>query len=74
VLRAASSSSRPASSSAAGRSPWRLIADLLFGVPPHDPVILTMAATILLAFAAAANWFPARRAARVDPMRSLRAE
>lgn len=52
----------------------RVIADLLFGVAPHDPVILATAAAILLAFAAAANWFPARRAARVDPMRSLRAE
>jgi predicted permease len=52
----------------------RLIADLLFGVKPYDPLILAMAATMLLAFAAAANWLPARRAARVDPMRSLRAD
>jgi predicted permease len=52
----------------------RLIADLLFGVAPYDPVILTIAALTLLAFAAAANWLPARRAARIDPMRSLRAE
>jgi putative ABC transport system permease protein len=52
----------------------RLIADLLFGVKPHDPAILGGAAALLLAFAAGANWFPARRAARVDPMRSLRAE
>jgi predicted permease len=52
----------------------RLIADLLFGVQPHDPVILATAATALLLFAAAANWLPARRAARVDPMRSLRTD
>ena len=29
---------------------------------------------ILLAVASAATWVPARRAARVDPVRSLRAE
>jgi predicted permease len=51
----------------------RLLADLLFGVPPHDPVILTGAAVLLFSLAVAANWLPARRAARVDPMRSLRA-
>jgi predicted permease len=52
----------------------RLLGDLLFGVPPHDPVVLLAAGALLLAFAAAANWVPARRAARVDPMRSLRME
>lgn len=52
----------------------RLMADLLFGVPPHDAVILAAAGTTLLAFALAANWLPARRAARVDPMLSLRAD
>jgi predicted permease len=52
----------------------RLLGDLLFGVPPHDPVVLLAAAALLLAFAAGAHWLPARRAARVDPMRSLRME
>ena len=50
----------------------RLLADLLFGVPPHDVVILAGAAVLLFALAVVANWLPARRAARVDPMRSLR--
>ncbi len=50
----------------------RLLADLLFGVSPRDPVVLLGAAAILLVFAAAANFLPARRAAKVDPMRSLR--
>ncbi len=52
----------------------RLLADRLFGVPPHDAPILALAAAALLTFAALANWLPARRAARVDPMRSLRSE
>jgi ABC-type antimicrobial peptide transport system permease subunit len=52
----------------------RWLADLLFGVPPHDVRILASAVAILFALAAAANWLPARRAARVDPMQSLRAE
>ena len=50
----------------------RLLADLLFGVPAHDLVILAGATLVLLTLAIAANWLPARRAARVDPMRSLR--
>jgi predicted permease len=52
----------------------RLLGDLLFGVPPYDPLVLLAAVALLLAFAAAANWLPARRAAKVDPMRSLRME
>jgi predicted permease len=52
----------------------RFMGDLLFGVPPHDPIVLGAAAALLLAFAAGANWLPARRAAKLDPMRSLRAE
>ena len=52
----------------------RLLSDRLFGVPPHDAWILSLAAVTLLSAAAIANWLPARRAARVDPMRSLRAE
>ena len=50
----------------------RLLADSLFVVPPNDPRILAGAAGLLFALAVAANWLPARRAARVDPMRSLR--
>lgn len=46
----------------------------LFGVSPHDVVPL-LAGTVVLAFAAlAASWIPARRAARSDPMVSLRTE
>jgi ABC-type antimicrobial peptide transport system permease subunit len=52
----------------------RFLTDLLFGVPPHDARILVSAAALLLLLAVAANWVPARRAARVDPMRSLRTD
>ena len=52
----------------------RVLGSLLVDVTAGDP--LTFAATtLLLATAAvAACWFPARRAARVDPMVALRSE
>jgi predicted permease len=52
----------------------RLLASLLFGVPPYDALILTIAASALFSTGFLANWLPARRAARVDPMVSLRSE
>jgi putative ABC transport system permease protein len=52
----------------------RLLASLLFGVPPYDAVILAIASAALLATGLLANWLPARRASRVDPMISLRSE
>ncbi|HEU4693745.1 MAG TPA: FtsX-like permease family protein, partial [Vicinamibacterales bacterium] len=52
----------------------RFLSSLLFGVPPYDAVILTIAAVALLSTGLLANWLPARRASRVDPMISLRAD
>ena len=52
----------------------RWLEGLLFGVVPHDPRVLLAATAILVTTAALANWLPARRASRVDPMRSLRAD
>ncbi|HTZ48105.1 MAG TPA: ABC transporter permease [Verrucomicrobiae bacterium] len=52
----------------------RLLQSLLFQVRPHDPVLLIAAFLILVAVALLAAWFPARRAARVDPMITLRYE
>jgi putative ABC transport system permease protein len=52
----------------------RLLSSLLFGVPPYDARILTIAAAALCVTGLLTNWLPARRAARVDPMVSLRAE
>jgi predicted permease len=52
----------------------RYLSSLLFGVPPYDAVILATAVAALFATGLLANWVPARRAARVDPMVSLRAD
>jgi predicted permease len=52
----------------------RLVASMLYGLQPYDPVTLGAAALLLAAVAIAASWIPARRAAGVDPMRALRHE
>ena len=45
---------------------------LLFGATRADASSLAMAAAILTAAALAAAWLPSRRAARIDPARTLR--
>jgi predicted permease len=52
----------------------RLIASMLFGLKPWDPVTLGIAALLLVAVALAASWIPAQRAAGVEPMKALRHE
>ncbi|HEX6966305.1 MAG TPA: ABC transporter permease [Gemmatimonadaceae bacterium] len=52
----------------------RFLAALLFGVTPDDPVTLAGAVALMTIVAVAASWFPARRAAEVDPAVVLRAE
>jgi ABC-type antimicrobial peptide transport system permease subunit len=52
----------------------KLVASLLYGVTPHDPVVLGAVALVLILVAIAACLVPAWRAARVDPMETLRAE
>ncbi|MGA8026964.1 MAG: ABC transporter permease [Bryobacteraceae bacterium] len=52
----------------------RLIRHQLFGVSSYDPVTIAGAALLLGACAIAAALGPARRAARLDPMRALRVE
>jgi len=52
----------------------RLIKGFLFGVPPGDPVSFAGAVLVLLAVSVTAGYFGARRAARLDPVRALRAE
>jgi ABC-type antimicrobial peptide transport system permease subunit len=52
----------------------RLIASVLFGVEPWDPVVFLSVPIILTATALLAVWLPATRASKVDPMQALRAE
>ena len=47
---------------------------VLYDVPPSDPLALSVAAVVLAATAMAACYLPARRAARVDPARTLSTE
>src|SRR5258708_32240123 len=52
----------------------RLVTNMLFGVKSTDPAALLTAMALLLTVAVSAGYFPARRAARVDPMEALRYE
>src|SRR5262245_59557330 len=52
----------------------RWVTSLLFGLQPHDPLTIGLAVLVLLAVAVVAGYLPARRAARVDPIVSLRYE
>ena len=48
------------------------LSSLLYGVAPTDAVSFTIVPLVLLVVAALATVAPARRAARVDPVRVLR--
>jgi ABC-type antimicrobial peptide transport system permease subunit len=50
----------------------RLIASLLFGTEPTDPVTFMGMVLLLGAVALLAGYLPARRASRIDPMIALR--
>jgi predicted permease len=52
----------------------RLVAGLLYGVGPTDPLTFVCAPIALIAIAVLASYIPARRAANVDPMVTLRQE
>jgi ABC-type antimicrobial peptide transport system permease subunit len=52
----------------------QLMSSLLFGVTPLDAVTFVAAAAFLAAAAFSASYIPARRAATIDPMETLRAE
>ena len=52
----------------------RLLSSLLFEVSALDPLALPAAPLLLASAALLATWFPARRAARIDPLVALRSE
>jgi predicted permease len=52
----------------------RFVASELFGVGPADPVALAGSCVTLLATVAVASYIPARRAARIDPVRALQSD
>ena len=52
----------------------RLLAGFLFGTRPNDPATYAAVAGLLLATAALASYFPARRAMKIDPITALRQE
>jgi predicted permease len=52
----------------------RLIVGQLFGLKPIDPITFSAACLVMIAVGVAASYLPARRAASVDPMQTLRTE
>jgi ABC-type antimicrobial peptide transport system permease subunit len=50
----------------------RFMAEMLYGVRPFDPLTLVGVSALLLAVSVIASSVPALRAARLDPMRTLR--
>jgi predicted permease len=52
----------------------KLVESQLYGVKPHDPLLIAATVAALAAVALAAAFIPARRAASIDPVRALRGE
>jgi predicted permease len=59
---------------AAALAATRILAGLLYGLKPQDPLTLTFAAILMLLVTATASLIPARRASRVEPTVALRYE
>ena len=52
----------------------RVMGSLLYGISPHDLTVFVGVPALLVLVALAASYFPARRAAKVDPIVALRCE
>ncbi len=52
----------------------RLVTGFLYGLSPGDPAAMVMAGSLLLLVSMAASFFPAWKAATVNPVEALRAE
>ncbi len=52
----------------------RVLRATLFGVTAHDPLTLASVCALVLVVGTGASYWPARRAAGVDPMQALRSE
>lgn len=52
----------------------RVMSSLLFEVSASDPLIFVWVSLLLLAIALLASYIPARRAAQIDPLVSMRYE
>ena len=52
----------------------RVLTSLLYGVSPTDTTVFLAVPAVVLAIALLAAWLPARRAAKIDPAVTLRAE
>jgi len=52
----------------------RIVSSLLYGVAPTDPLTYVLTVLLLLVVALQACYFPARRAAKIDPMVALKHE
>jgi putative ABC transport system permease protein len=52
----------------------RLMKAVLFGISPVDPLTYTVVPIVLIAATVLASYLPARRAAAVNPIETLRAE
>jgi predicted permease len=52
----------------------RLLSTMLYGIRPTDPLTFAGSSALVILVALAASWIPARRAASIDPMQSLRTE